>query len=245
MGAHAPGTEPLIDDGSGGCCSNPRELFWDILPAVLGALAALVFAVPLLYWPYQMSLDNGKYPEYSVVVASFSGLDVADAAVAAARGHATPTLLDPTFDLTVRIKEPRRWSTACVPRGTTAVVSYRRVRLASGPVPGFCGQNENATEVGNVMAWGTAVPMPQFAHDSLAEELGRGEADVDVKLMGPARYCATCYQLVIECKARLGRGEASPPCTVRYDTPTLPDDPARGRQQQARKQLRTPQDSSA
>jgi hypothetical protein len=244
MGAHAPGTEPLID-GDGGCCSNARELFWDILPAVLGALAALVFAVPLLYWPYQMSFDNGKYPEYSVVVAGFSGLDVADAAAAAAQGQATPTLLDPTFDLTVRIKEPRRWSTACVPCGTTAVVFYRRVRLASGPVPGFCGQNENATEVGNVMAWGTAVPVPRFARDSLADELGRGEADVDVKLMGPVRYCATCYQLVIECKARLGRGEASPPCTVRYDTPTLPDDPARGRQQQARKQLRTPQDSSA
>jgi hypothetical protein len=82
------------------------------------------------------------------------------------------------------------------------VVSYRRVRLASGSVPGFCGQNENATEVGNVIAWGTAVPVPRFARDSLADELGLTEADVDVKLMGPARYCATCYQSVIECKAR-------------------------------------------
>jgi hypothetical protein len=70
-------------------------------------------------------------------------------------------------------------------------VSYRRVRLASGSVPGFCGQNENATEV-----------VPRFARDSLADELGRREADVDVKLMGPARYCVTCYQLVMECKAR-------------------------------------------
>jgi hypothetical protein len=189
MGAHAPGTEPLIDGGGGdgGCCSNARELFWDILPAVLGVLASLVFAVPLLYWPYQMSFDNGKYPEYSVAVAGFSGLDIADATAAAGRGPATPALLDPTFNLTVRIKEPRRWSTACVPRGTTAVVSYRR---------------ENATEVGNVMAWGTAVPVPRFARDSLVDELDRGEADMDVKLMGPARYCATCYQLVIECKDR-------------------------------------------
>jgi hypothetical protein len=203
MGAHAPGTEPLIDGGGdGGCCSNARELFWDILPAVLGVLASLVFAVPLLYWPYQMSFDNGKYPEYSVAVAGFSGLDVADTTAAAGRVPATPALLDPTFNLTVRIKEPRRWSTACVPRGTTAVVSYRRVRLASGPVLGFCSQNENATEVGNVMAWGTAVPVPRFARDSLVDELDRGEADMDVKLMGPARYCATCYQLVIECKDR-------------------------------------------
>jgi hypothetical protein len=81
-------------------------------------------------------------------------------------------------------------------------VSYHRVRLAIGSVAGFCGQNENATKVGNVMAWGTAVPVPRFARDSLADELGRREADVDVKLMGPVRYCAICYQLVIECKAR-------------------------------------------
>jgi hypothetical protein len=27
--------------------------------------------VPLLYWPYKMSFDNGKYPEYSVDVAGF------------------------------------------------------------------------------------------------------------------------------------------------------------------------------
>ncbi|EES05441.1 hypothetical protein SORBI_3004G217400 [Sorghum bicolor] len=244
MGAHAPGTEPLIDGAGDGRCSNARELFRSILPAFLGALAALVLAVPILYLPYQMSFDNGKHPEFSVAVAGFSGLDAA-AAASAGGATPTPTLLDPTFDLTVGIKEPRKWSTACVPRGTTAVVSYRRVRLATGPVPGFCGQNENTTEVGSVMAWGTAVPVPRFAVDSLADELGRGEADVDVKLMGPARYCAICDQLVIECKARLGRGEASPPCTVRYDTPTLPDDPARPRgRQQARKELRTPQASS-
>lgn len=233
MGAHAPRTEPLINGGGSGNAS--RGLFWDILPALLGGLAALMFAVPLLYWPYQMSFDNGKYPEYSVAVAGFSGLDAA--------AGTPPALLDPTFDLTVRIKEPRKWSTACVERGTTAVVSYRDVRLATGPVPGFCGQNENATEVGSVMAWGTAVPMPRFALDALADELRRGEAHVDVKLMGPARYCINCNQMVIECKARLGRGEASPPCTVRYDYPTLPDDPAKGRQQ-ARKELRTPQGSS-
>jgi hypothetical protein len=71
----------------------------------------------------------------------------------------------------------------CVPRRTTAVVSYRPVRLASGSVLGFCGQNENVTEVGNVMAWGTVVPVPRFARNSLADELGRREADVDVKLM--------------------------------------------------------------
>jgi hypothetical protein len=65
-------------------------------------------------------------------------------------------------------------NTACIPRGTTAVISYRRVRLASGSVPAFCGQNENAIEVGNVMAWGTVVPVPRFARDSLADELGSG-----------------------------------------------------------------------
>ena len=41
-------------------------------------------------------------------------------------------------------------------------------------------------------------------HDNdFADELGREEADLDVKLLGPARYCATSDQLVIECKALL------------------------------------------
>ncbi|RLM80480.1 hypothetical protein C2845_PM12G11540 [Panicum miliaceum] len=222
MGAHARGTdERLLDDeDGGGCCDQATGFFMEILPGVLGTLLALLIMVPLLYYPYQWSSDNGKYPEYSVAVTGFSGLDPARAA------------MDPTFDLTVRIKEPRKWSTACIERGT-AVVSYRGARLASGPVPGFCGRNENTTEVSSVMAWGTGVPVPQFARDRLADELGRGEAAVDVALMalmGP----------VIECKPRLGRGEASPPCWVREEVPTLPDDPGR-RLQQARKQLRTPQ----
>ncbi|XP_066341549.1 uncharacterized protein [Miscanthus floridulus] len=41
-------------------------------------------------------------------------------------------------------------------------------------------------------------------HDNdFADELGREEADLDVKLLGPVRYCATSDQLVIECKALL------------------------------------------
>ncbi|KAG2652381.1 hypothetical protein PVAP13_1NG351500 [Panicum virgatum] len=231
MGAHERGTdERLLDDedGGGGCCDQARGFFMDILPGVLGALLALVIMVPLLYYTYQWSSGNGKYPEYSVAVAAFSGLDPARAA------------MDPTFDLTVRIKEPRKWSTACVER-STAVVSYRGARLASGPVPGFCGRNENTTEVSSVMAWGTGVPVPQFARDRLADELARGEAAVDVVLTGPVRYQGRFYvQTVIECKPRLGRGEASPPCWVRNEIPAPPDDPAR-RPQQARKQLRTPQ----
>ncbi|PUZ76594.1 hypothetical protein GQ55_1G303300 [Panicum hallii var. hallii] len=231
MGAHARGTdERLLDDedgGGGGGCDQAMGFFMEILPGVLGTLLAIVIMVPLLYYPYQWSFDNGKYPEYSVAVAGFSGFDPARA------------VMDPTFDLTVRIKEPRKWSTACVERGT-AVVSYRGARLASGPVPGFCGRNENTTEVSSVMAWGTGVPVPQFARDRLADELGRGEAAVDVVLMGPVRHLISYVQTVIECKPRLGRGEASPPCWVRDDVPTLPADPAR-RPQQARKQLRTPQ----
>jgi len=63
---------------------------------------------------------------------------------------------------------------------------------------------------------------------------------VDVVLTGPVRFRINYVQTVIECKPRLGRGEASPPCLVREEVPTLPDDAAR-RQQLARKQLRTPQ----
>lgn len=209
MGAQAPGTQRLLgsddDDARGGGC-DISGLFWQILPGVLGALLALVIMVPLLYWPYQWSLDDGKHPEISVAVAGFSGLDPD-------RDLHSATV-DPTFDLTVRIVEPRKYSTVCVARDSTATVSYRGAPLAHGPVAGFCGRNENVKEVDHVMAWGSAMVVPQFARDRLAEELRRGEAAVDVTIASPARYCQHCTQTVIHCSPRLGRGEASPPCWV-------------------------------
>jgi hypothetical protein len=231
MGAHAPGTERLLDsDDNGGGVHD--GLFWKILPGVLGALMALVVMVPVVYWPYQWSLDDAKHPEYSVAVSSFSGLD-SDRDLSSTR-----TTLDPTFDLTLRIVEPRKYSTACVERDSTATVSYRGVQLAQGPVPGFCGQNENVTEVGNVMAWGNAVVVPRFARDRLTEELRRGEAALDVTLTSPARYCRYCLQKEIHCKPRLGRGEASPPCWVTTEYPTLPDNRTRSRRHLTRRMLR-------
>ncbi|KAK3154645.1 hypothetical protein QOZ80_2BG0193310 [Eleusine coracana subsp. coracana] len=227
MGAHAPGTERLL--GSHDDDADDIGLFWKILPGVLGALLALVIMVPLLYWPYQWSLDDNKHPEYSVAIAGFSGLDPD-------RDLLAPTL-DPTFDLTLRIVEPRKYSTACVARDSTATVSYRGAVLAQGPAPGFCGRNDgNATEAKGVMAWGSAVAVPQFARDRLAEELRRGEAAVDVTIASPARYCQYCFQMVIHCAPRLGSGEASPPCWVTTQYPTLPDD--RTRRQEVRRMLK-------
>ncbi|RLN30524.1 hypothetical protein C2845_PM05G20470 [Panicum miliaceum] len=228
MGAHARGTDDRhLNDENGGGCDQARVFFMEILPA-----SSARFWRSGLYIHWSSDNTASTRPEYSVAVAGFSGLDPARAA------------MDPTFDLTVRIKEPRKWSTACVECGTGVVSSYpdsyRGARLASGPVPGFCCRNENTTEVSSVMEWGTGVPVPQFARDRLADELGRGEASVDVVLMGLVRYRISYVQTVIGCKPRLGHGEASPPCWVRYEVPTLPDDPAR-RRQQARKLLRMPQ----
>jgi hypothetical protein len=220
MGAHAR----LLggpDDDNGGV---RKRLFWNFWPEVFFALLVLAILVPLFYWLYQLSKDSAKRPEYSVTVAGFSGLDPDRDLLAP--GRAT---LDPTFDLTLRIKEPRKYMTACVESDSTATVSYRGAQLARGPVPGFCGRNGNTTEVRSVMAWGIAVAVPQFARDRLAEELRRGEAALDVTLASPARYCQTCdnRQTVIRCTPRLGHGEASPPCWVTTQFPILPDDPAR------------------
>lgn len=199
MGAH---TERLLDSDDG---VDLKGLFWRILPVILGAAAALVFMAPLIYGTYIWAQDEGKYPEYSVTVASFSGLDP--------DRDLPRATLNPTFDLTVRIKETRRWSTECVYRGTVSSVYYRGVALAHGPVPEFCGRNEDGAEVRSVMAWGSAVAVPQFARDSLAEELQRGEAVVYVTLTALPR-CKYCGRKVVECNAPVGRGEASPRCRV-------------------------------
>lgn len=202
-------------DHNGGC--DVSGLFWKILPGVLGALLALVIMVPMLSWFYEWSLDEAKHEEIRVVVAGFSGLDPYHDLLA-------PVPLDPTFDLTLRIVEPRKYSTACIARDSTAVVSYLGVELARGPVRGFCGRNENTTEERSVMAWGNAVTVPRFARERLAEELRRGNAAVDVTLTSPARFCQYCSQTVIHCAPRLSRGEASPPCWETTQDPTLPDD---------------------
>ncbi|EMS66622.1 hypothetical protein TRIUR3_18796 [Triticum urartu] len=198
-------------DGGGGC--DPRKCLGDAWPAILGALTALVIITPILHWLYAGSEDSAKIPEYTVAVAAFSGLDP-DVDLARAT-------LDPAFDLTFRIMEPRKYSAECVDRGTTASVSYRRVVLASGPVPEFCARKENVTEVGSVMAWGNAVPVPRFARERLAEELRRGNATVDVALLGPA--APRQLQKVVECTAVLGRGEASPTCKVTSQYPISPE----------------------
>uniref|UniRef100_J3LEV1 Uncharacterized protein n=1 Tax=Oryza brachyantha TaxID=4533 RepID=J3LEV1_ORYBR len=107
--------------------------------------------------------------------------------------------------------------------------------LPRGPVPEFCGESENTTEARSVMAWGHGVAVPGFARESLAEELRRGDAEVDVALTAPAdvaltapaRYCAGCWQTVYECKPHMGSSSAefSPRCAVTSQIPTFPDHP--------------------
>ncbi|KAF0931584.1 hypothetical protein E2562_005549 [Oryza meyeriana var. granulata] len=223
MGPRSRELDELLFDSNGGGrrdnCGALKGLFFSsILPGILGALSAVVVMSALLYYPYKWSFDEGKYPEFSVAVAGFSGLDPD-------RDLGRPTL-DATFDLTIRIKEPRRYSVACIERGKTAAVSYRGVPLANGPVPELCGKNEDTTEARSVMTWGHAMAVPEFAQERLAEELRRGDAAVDVTLTTLARYCTLCRQKVIECKPRVGSsGEFSPRCGVTTQIPTFPDNP--------------------
>jgi hypothetical protein len=213
MGARARARDDDIDDGC-----DLRKILCHILPGIAGALTALVIMVPILYLGFLHSEDEAKIPEYRVAVAGFSGLDL------------TQPTLDPTFGLTIRITEPRRYDAACFERGTAASVSYAGVALARGPVPEFCAKSENVTEQGPVMAWGNAVAVPQFARDRLEEDLRRGDAAVDVALVAPSRYCEYCKQRVVLCTAVLGRsGEYSPPCRVIYQLPDLPEETPAGR----------------
>jgi hypothetical protein len=114
-------------DGGGGC--GLCEILGYIWPGIAGAVTALVIMVPILYWAFLMSEDEGKKPEFRVAVAGFSGLDLSQ----------LPTL-DLTFDLTIRVTEPRRFDAACFERGTAASVSYAGVALArAGPALYFSG----------------------------------------------------------------------------------------------------------
>ncbi|KAL6633973.1 hypothetical protein ACP70R_026644 [Stipagrostis hirtigluma subsp. patula] len=160
------------------CCyrlpeSTQDNLFFGIVGLVMIAAIAGVGIVVVL----------DRAPRYAAAIASVSGLDpAADLGRRAA--------LDPEFNLTLRVASRSPVSGACLGGVCTAVdVSYRGVRLAGGQAPRLCAASRHAAEVGRVMAWGTAVRVPGFALDSLAEDMRRGAAAFDVTLTSPGSCC--------------------------------------------------------
>ncbi|KAG2570415.1 hypothetical protein PVAP13_7KG092500 [Panicum virgatum] len=126
--------------------------------------------------------------EYTITIAAVSGLDPATDL------QARPPLLNPAFNLTLRIASPTTACySQCIDAGTTVEVSYLRsgVPLATGPAPAFCVDVGEQREEGSIVAWGEGVRLPGFVLDSLAADMRNGTTEFGIKLAEPLPYCGS------------------------------------------------------
>lgn len=186
--------------------ASPEELPWGCCVCACILIPAVVLFAGLIFFAID---DNDAL--YSAAVDAVSGLDPVSEL------GRDPTL-DPTFDLTVRIRS-RSWlrGDECLEPGTAVEVTYRGVLLASGPVEKFCSGGKKAKDQ-HVVAWGTGVRLPGFALDALVADARRGAEvfDVAVKMPSKHRGHVTVDGTLISCKARrVGDAAAlGTPCDV-------------------------------
>ncbi|KAG0524876.1 hypothetical protein BDA96_06G005800 [Sorghum bicolor] len=151
----------------------------------------------------QRLFDQHDPVEYTVAIAAVSGLNPAKDL------HAG--LLDPAFNLTLRVASPRTAKgRECVNPGTAVEVSYPRsgVPLATGTAPAFCVDVGERREEGSMIAWGDGVRLPELVLDSLAADMLRGAAEFGVRLT-PLPDCRSCERFcsdTVDVDIVLGKG---------------------------------------
>ncbi|KAJ1269906.1 hypothetical protein BS78_06G013600 [Paspalum vaginatum] len=166
-------------------------------------LTMIVFVVVIftyIWW-------EGSPPAYSVAIPSASGLDYRRSA--AGQSSARP-LLDPLFNLTVRItSRSSSKGPACMNPTTSVRVRYMGVQLAAVSVPpGLCAAPRRRSEELRVVARGQDVAMSPFLLDTLARDVGSGNALFKVVLMSPDGD----HWDARTCMARIGKPAAECSC---------------------------------
>uniref|UniRef100_A0A0D9VIE1 Late embryogenesis abundant protein LEA-2 subgroup domain-containing protein n=1 Tax=Leersia perrieri TaxID=77586 RepID=A0A0D9VIE1_9ORYZ len=173
-------------------------------------LAILAGIIGLINWAAQAMKD----PQYAVEITAVSGLDPATDLIS---GRAAVGL-DPVFNLTVSVASTSTLYGACIDRGSSAKISYsysdgtgysynhKDLQLASGMVQEMCvppmGKSEQL-----VVARGVGVSVPGFLLGGLADEMRRGEAVFDVKLI--TRHENGWQWSTVTCSGRVGTKSSS------------------------------------
>ncbi|WVZ83606.1 hypothetical protein U9M48_030735 [Paspalum notatum var. saurae] len=167
----------------------------DIDECVAGLAGLLLFAG----FMFALYRCIGFPPAYSAAITSASGLDYRAAEPAIAGGQPAPPLLDPLFNLTVRVAS-RNKDQACLNPATSVRVHYMGVQMASGRVPpGLCAAPRQSKEL-PVVARGEAVAMSPFLLETLTADVRNGDALFKVSLTSPHGD----YWKVYNCMAKIG-----------------------------------------
>jgi hypothetical protein len=199
---------PLVSPryGNGGQQSGEKEEIERCLTACCSALGVVAFFLGVLV-VLIMSIRNP--PQYFVAIDNASGLNYS--AKAPATTDQLP-VIDPVFNLTVRIASKSR-DEACLHPTTSLHVSYMGVKLAAERVaPGLCAAPWQSKDQ-LVVARGKAVAMSGFLLDTLSEDVRNGEAVFVVKLMSPPGD----HWDVRTCRAKIGDAAAlEVPCSLSW-----------------------------
>jgi hypothetical protein len=164
---------------------------------IVGLAVTTLFTLWLVVW-FICARSTYKGPEFSVAIAAVSGLEPAPGR----------PVLDPEFNLTVRITVRGQLMRSCDKPHTTVQVSYHGFTLASASAPEVCRirmyADDDRTAVTTVVARGTRVWLPGPALDSLAADLGRAAGAFDVALTIPPYMKRSHHDdgLVVSCLRR-------------------------------------------
>jgi hypothetical protein len=164
---------------------------------IVSFVVMTLFTLWLVLW-FIWACSTYKGPEFSVAIAAVSGLEPAPGR----------PVLDPEFNLTVRITVRGQLMRSCDKPHTTVQVSYHGFTLASASAPEVCRirmyADDDRTAVTTVVARGTRVWLPGPVLDSLAADLGRASGVFDVALAIPG-YTKRSHDdewLEVSCVAR-------------------------------------------
>ncbi|KAL6633968.1 hypothetical protein ACP70R_026639 [Stipagrostis hirtigluma subsp. patula] len=202
------GSSPPGGGGGGSPCPGGVKACAMFLCWCLGA-AVVVYMLKLAWTLNEYMIE----PEYSVAITAVSGLSPA----ADLQRGGKELLVSPVFNLTVGVASRSALRGGCVGPGTAIDVSYsvRRLPMAGGRAPEMCAGPKETIEPRPAVARGHDVAVPGFLVDRLAEDMRRGEAVFEVKLMGLEDGG---YWKVVTCLLRVGDAPAAAlkPCTVSY-----------------------------
>ncbi|KAL6629023.1 hypothetical protein ACP70R_028788 [Stipagrostis hirtigluma subsp. patula] len=163
-----------------------KRLLWLVVAGLVAAFVAVVVAGIVVG-------ATDKPAEYSVAVAGLPGLDAAaPGVIAAAGGGAALPVVPALFNLTVRVRNPGRDSDECVPRGTTALVSYNGTVVGAGAVPAFCAARLGGEREVVAPVWSVGVV------DALPPRTGQAAVGVAVRMPAGFDYKGYLFR-VIDC----------------------------------------------
>ncbi|KAJ1269891.1 hypothetical protein BS78_06G012800 [Paspalum vaginatum] len=194
----AAGNEPPPAPGAG-------DRWYD---AILNCCMVVTMVVVVFGVLFMFLRWAGDPPAYYVAIPSASGLDYPRSG-GGQPATAHPPLLDPLFNLTVRIASKSSKGPECMNPTTSVHVHYMGVQLASERVPpGLCAAPRRRSEELRVVARGEAVAMSPFLLDTLARDVGSGNALFKVVLMSPDGD----HWDARTCMARIGKPAAECSC---------------------------------